>query len=161
MGWEIIAQKGIEIAIKSGLFEKIKAFFKSKKKIVIFGSSGVGKTQFVKSFKTKQGISVSRSNRTKAVEKSFLSFDKIPVLLIDTPGDDLRRSFRDEEVRKIIKNDCAGIINVVAYGYHEGPVSQIEQVMDGENVKEGYLSARRQKELEQLATWFLLSNCRI
>ena len=154
MDWEKIAETSIDVIINKGLIEKIKNLFKKRKKILLFGSSGVGKTQFINSLTHNITHSINRNNRTKTVEKSKISIDKIPILLIDTPGEQFAQDqLRKKEIADFIKNGGAGIINVVCYGYHEGPVNNILDIKKGKKFNENYLEHKRQKEIEQLSEW--------
>lgn len=140
------------------VINKIKSLLKGKKKILILGCSGVGKTQFVNSIsfenKEKQSKRISRENRTTTNYKVKFFIEDSAILLTDTPGEGLNDIIRKNEITELLKNKGEGIINVVSYGYHEGPVSHLYDVFDeGNVVKKEYINMCRQKEIEQLDMW--------
>lgn len=56
--------------------------------------------------------------------------------------------------KELFKVKGEGIINIVSYGYHEGPVKNIREVFDEDNTpKTEYINACRKKEIEQLNEW--------
>ena len=100
---------------REDLLTKISLLINRKRKIVVFGNSGCGKSQFINSLKD----SVKIPTKTNTPEKIRFALEKFPIKLIDTPGDLAAKPFRIREIHRIINDGVEGIINVVSYGFQE------------------------------------------
>ena len=129
---------------------KMKWLITKRKKIVVFGISGAGKSQFINSLKKCLEI----PTRTLTTDKTSHDIEEFPIVFIDTPGHGERVFERKKEITNILKNGVGGIINVVSYGYEENPDSQVGDIFDSkDNVKESFLKLNRKVEIERLAEW--------
>lgn len=151
-----VAKAGNTILDKGKRKELIKQFnllVRKNRKIVIFGLSGTGKSQFINSLKKNLII----ADRTDTTAKVRFNLDDFPLLFIDTPGQTVRQYPRKQELTKILKNGVEGIINVVSYGYEENPDYQLDRVFDENgDVKESFLKLNRKSEVERLSEWLPL-----
>jgi hypothetical protein len=138
---------------RSDLLRKIKLLIRENRKIIIFGISGAGKSQFINSLKKHLDIPA----RTVTTDKIKHEIEDFPIIFMDTPGHSERSYQRNQEVTSIIKNGCEGIINVVSNGYEENPNVDHDNIFTptGE-VKESFLKLNRKAEVERLAEWLPL-----
>ncbi len=131
-----------------------KWFSKEGKEILVLGSSGVGKTQFIHSLseKTKNTVSNMRTEVSSPIEAKV---NKTPFRWIDTVGQPTQKGEREGVFEKNLQNEnLVGIINVVSFGYHQIG-KPYDNVFDGESfeVKEDFLETNRQTELSYLQEW--------
>jgi len=123
---------------------------KSNKRILLFGSSGSGKSQFIESLNN----SINTALRTHSTKTNKIPLANLPLKFIDTPGHDQYKFARREEIDKIIKSGVEGIINIVSYGYHEtGEVDGNTVFSEDGKIKVKYLESNKTYEKRQLAEW--------
>lgn len=150
MGWEtFVVALGLEFAdkFKKELWAKIKISLRKKRKAVLFGCAGVGKSQFVASLQR----SFERVKPTYYSKTSRLLLDEFPIILVDTPGHSSLTEIRKEEMEKVILEQKEVIINVVSYGYHERKeIENINDIFNGEQFSSKFLQENRQEELRHL-----------
>jgi ABC-type dipeptide/oligopeptide/nickel transport system ATPase component len=139
---------------KRNLFiQKMKWLFTKRKKIVVFGISGTGKTQFINSLMKSLNI----PPRTLTTDKINYNLDEFPIVFIDTPGHGEKLYQRKTEIINILKDGVEGIINVISYGYEENPVVNLVDIFDQNGiVKDSALRLNRKIETERLAEWLPL-----
>lgn len=138
---------------RNEILKKIMLLVRSNRKIVIFGLSGAGKSQFINSLQKNLVLAA----RTETTEKIKFEIDDFPILFIDTPGHSGRQYPRKQELTEILKNGVEGIINVVSYGYEENPDFTFDDIFTPKNeVKESFLKLNRKAEVERLAEWLPL-----
>lgn len=125
-------------------------------RILILGETGTGKTSMVRTMKKDLIHPIEHLDRTTEVETHHLSLAKRAFVLVDPPGEKDFRIRRIEAIREAIRKGYKGIINVVAYGYHEGR-EDLPKVFDTNNrIREDYLAEKRQQELDMLAEWTVM-----
>jgi 50S ribosome-binding GTPase len=150
------AIKVLETAQKQGWFDLLLDIFKKKHHIVVFGSTGVGKTNLIQSLTQEAVKAIDVLDRTEIVEHHRIKIAKEPFVFIDTPGQEEHKSKRMEAIRKALgmEGGISGIINVVSYGYHEWRIGECEEPIssDGE-IKKEYLEKHRSIEMELLSEW--------
>lgn len=135
------------------LLEKLLLLVRSNRKIVVFGLSGAGKSQFISSLKKNLAI----AERTDTTEKIKFTIKDFPIQFIDTPGQAGRQYPRKQELTNILKNGVEGIINVVSYGYEENPDFRMDEIFTPNKVvKDSFLKLNRKSEVERLAEWLPL-----
>jgi energy-coupling factor transporter ATP-binding protein EcfA2 len=143
-----------KIAEKEGLLRRIGNFLSGhkRKNVLVLGASGVGKTQFTESL---IGLvqEIRREQRTQKPVKSNISVDKKPYEFTDTPGQIFHAFERKPEILKAIQGKIDGIINVVAYGYHEGDRGVEEALDERHKVRASFLQDMRQQEIDLLSEW--------
>lgn len=133
------------------LLRKVKYLYNrylcSSVKIGVYGDSGTGKTQFLSTI-TGNGIYVE--DRTRDLENyEFILTNGRRVKFIDTPGHKTAQTIRDELKIQILNNKISGIINIVNYGYQDGPGLNPDDVfhIDMRTVKDSYLRDNRKREI--------------
>jgi len=136
----------IEIAKKQGWIDKLWTVFSKKYTVLVFGTSGVGKTNFITSLTELVPNAIDALNRTKIAEKHRVKILDHPFTFIDTPGEELQAPQRIRVIQEALRKGVSGIINAAAYGYHEGPASKAD-VLDGGAVRDSYLAQRREIEI--------------
>lgn len=142
-----------EIAKKEGAVRRAVNFFKKRRKILVLGASGAGKTQFVKSLAARISAEIPRENRTQKPVQYLYEVSQTPYAFVDTPGESAHSHQRHPEIVKAMKGQYDGIINVVSYGYHEGDRDPSDAVGKDNLVKPDFLAARRTEEIALLQEW--------
>jgi energy-coupling factor transporter ATP-binding protein EcfA2 len=138
---------------RSELIKKFNLLTRKNRKIVVFGLSGAGKSQFINCLKKNLII----ADRTDTTVKIKFKLEDFPLHFIDTPGQAAREFPRKQEVIKILKDGVEGIINVISYGYEENPEQTLDKIFDPNgDVKESFLKLNRKVEVERLAEWLPL-----
>lgn len=148
-----------DAADRTGLLDKVRDFFTNPSPIIVFGSTGSGKTNFLTSLAAGAKLidPISRDDRTEQVERSRIKIVDRPFSLIDTPGQRAHQHLRSEVVREAIGRAPVRIINVVSYGYHEYRMPSVADAVDGEgNPRPEYLQRHRVDELAALDEWLPL-----
>jgi GTPase SAR1 family protein len=150
------ADKVVAILEKLGALDRVKAFLSRQTAydILLVGASGTGKSSF-RDHIFGETTEISRFERTTVVMPRLGKLGKKHLKVIDTPGQDYARAQRER--RKAIlqaqQSKRLGIINVVAYGYHEG-VTDVANAVDPQGkAKPNFLEDKRQDELQQLPEW--------
>lgn len=136
-----------------GLLDKLINVFKKKHKILVLGATGVGKSQLMKSLANELSQAISNMNRTEFKDDFYLKISKNIFVFVDTPGQEHHKSRRMEAIREVMKTGVEGIINVVAYGYHESRVGKNEVFEENGKIKEDFLKRRRKVEINLLNEW--------
>jgi GTPase SAR1 family protein len=94
----------IEIAKKQGWLDRLFRVFSKEHTILVLGSSGVGKTNFIQSLTELVPPAIDALNRTQFGEKHRIKVLDHPFILQDTPGQELSASRRvgilQESLRK-------------------------------------------------------------
>lgn len=154
--WIDIASGGYEIGKELGLWKKLRSLLRKKKKILLIGASGAGKTQFIESIKNVLSPRLTQLQRTIELERRKVTIDGYPFLLIDTPGQKLDEAKRKKAINEAIATKMEGFINIVCYGYHEAAEADKSQAI-GVGCRTiadpTYLKERRQVELDLLSEW--------
>ncbi len=132
------------------LIQKFQRLITKRKKIVVFGISGAGKSQFINSLRKILQI----PERTITSDKVKYDIAEFPIVFIDTPGHSARALDRQKQVKDILKNGVEGLINVVSFGYEENPEAELDTIFDNKGmVKESFLKLNRRAEIERLEEW--------
>lgn len=155
--WLSLAASAAGAAKDAGFFKRWRAWLRRRRKVLVLGASGAGKTQFIHSLIDPLSPALDpKFRRTVAVEKRALVLDNYPFLLIDTPGQRLDEAKRKKAIVEAIQGRVEGVINLVAFGYHEAAESPSDLAVpeDGKRIaRADYLTARREVELELLSEW--------
>ncbi len=150
MAWEsLLVALGIEFVDKfrKELWAKLKIAVKTKRKAVLFGCAGVGKSQFVASIQR----SFERVKPTYYSKTTRLLLDEFPLQVVDTPGHISSEEIRQEEMDNVIREQKEVLINVVSYGYHERKdIANPADIFDGQQFSFKFLQENRQSELAYL-----------
>ena len=143
----------LQLAHKQGWLDKAIGAFKKKHKVLVLGSSGVGKTNLLKSLTTLTPEAIHFMNRTEFAQKHHIKIAKEPFIFQDTPGEFGKAPRRMKAVREALSSPIAGVINVVSYGYHEHRTADSAMFGSNNYPKEDFLSAYREQEIAALAEW--------
>lgn len=128
--------------------------------VIVYGASGVGKTEFCRSL---LGKSIESSNAPRTVIhqiENLILEDGHKIRLYDLPGHVSYKANRDKVMEEIANRKSYGIINVVSYGYHEVPEAQNLKVFkvgnEGEKTNEidtQFLKENLKREFDQAKEW--------
>jgi len=141
-------------AIKEGWFGRFKDIFRRRHRILLLGSTGVGKSNFVKSLIDPLPEVIDTLNRTVFPRYHRLKIEAQPFEFIDTPGQAAHAPVRMKEIRRLIRKKAnLGVISLVAYGYHEY-VADLASAFDSKGkVNPEFLKLHRQYECEFVEAW--------
>lgn len=143
----------LQLAHKQGWLDQALNAFKKKHKVLVLGSSGVGKTNLLQSLTTLTPEAIHFMNRTEFAQKHQLKIAKEPFIFQDTPGELAKAPRRMKAIREALASPIAGVINVVSYGYHEHRSPDPAAFDSASNPKEEYLARHRDVEVAALAEW--------
>ncbi len=157
-GWEKLLDGVVDIATKYRLLERLlQTLTREKAVILLCGSSGVGKSQFIESLQSPTALPISRDSRTRAWSRVKVTKDKKRLELLDTPGQAAESGMRRQARIEALKGGRFGIVNVVAYGYHEGVSPEgdaVEKLASGEQIaRQDFLRRSREIEVSALDEW--------
>lgn len=153
-----IASEGARLAIYTArrlkLYERLIAALRRKHRVIVLGSTGVGKTSLIKSLTEWMPEAIDYMNRTARAAKHRIKVKDDHFEFIDTPGQEEHTSIRTAAIDESMKRGISGIINVVSYGYHEyrRPTDDGVFTQSG-GVSRAYLSKHRKLELQMLPEW--------
>lgn len=134
------AKRIYDIARKQGWGERLLALFKKRYKVLVLGSSGVGKTNLIQSLTKDMPAVIHYSTRTTGIPASAIEIDEVPFSFIDTPGQEAHESVRMQAIRE----HCGSldlVINVVCYGYHEYARGKIQAITGDGRINPEYIEA--------------------
>ncbi len=143
----------VQLAHKQGWFDRLITALRKKHRVLVLGPTGTGKTLFLKSLTEAVPEAIDLMSRTEFVDAKHIRISKQPFVFIDTPGQTLHRSRRIQAIREEMKNDIAGVINVVSYGYHESRAVNRKGAIANGRVDKSFLERQRQQEMRQLHEW--------
>ncbi len=143
---------------RTEVLKKLLDFWKKKHKILVLGSTGVGKTQFINSFVDALQFDVVK-NRTILPTEIVTEVLNERIAFLDVSGEPDKKEDRKIYFKKtFIDTAYKGIINLVSYGYHETGYENKEEVSENGKVKPAFLALNREKELHHLAEWLPFAN---
>lgn len=160
--WEAItvaAQTGkaaYDLAEELGLWKKWQTWLRKKRKILVLGASGTGKTQLVNSIANPLSEKLDVLQRTVTVERRSLLIGKSPFVFSDTPGQILDEAKRKVAITDAVRQKIDGVLNVVSYGYHEAAEADKSAAIPesgGHIARADYLEERREIEVALLSEW--------
>ena len=149
VGAEAIS-KLVDLAVEQKWLDKLISALRKQHKVLVLGSTGVGKTNFIKSLTEELPEAIHHLTRTQFVKPHGMRVLEQPFVFIDTPGQYEAR--RMEAIREATKG-VAGIINVVSYGYHEALVGKEKAITNTGEVRPLFLEEQREIEIEDLGSW--------
>ncbi len=121
--WEVVLEKSgeklFDLAEKQGWVDRLLAMFKKKHRILVRGSTGTGKTNLLASLTQAMPEAIAAMNRTEFATRHRINLSGTPFVFVDTPGQVGHGSRRLGAIREEMANGLSGVINVVAYGYHD------------------------------------------
>jgi energy-coupling factor transporter ATP-binding protein EcfA2 len=143
----------LQLAHKQGWLDKALYAFRKKHKVLVLGSTGVGKTNLLQSLTTLTPEVIHYMNRTEFAQKHQIRIAKEPFQFHDTPGEIGKASRRTRVIREALAAPIAGVINVVSYGYHEQRNVDASIFDDNGLPTQAYLERQRNMEINALAEW--------
>lgn len=145
---------GVELAstVKTKKIKYIwNRYFRRTIRVIVYGDSGVGKTQFLNTLTGRNTYTPDRTRFVSKFELTLSSGRKIEFL--DTPGHQSSKIARLHALDYIAKGKVDGIINLVDYGYQDGEEmeKQLETAfnVDTNQVKDSFLRENRLLELNR------------
>lgn len=153
--WAPIGAKAAEFIAEQENRNKLAKWYnlltKKRKTILLLGSSGGGKSQFVDSLAQRKGVRVVP--RTHETEPTKINLFDNPIQFRDTPGHINKKQLRRDELDSSVRKPIEGIINVVSYGYHEAPKAGREIAVKNKEIDLNFLKTNRDLEIEQVSEW--------
>jgi energy-coupling factor transporter ATP-binding protein EcfA2 len=143
----------INTARKQGWLDTLVTAVRKKHKVMLLGSTGAGKTNFLNSLTDLVPKAVEIMNRTEIAKKHRLKIQKKPFVFIDTPGQKLHESRRLKAIREAMAGGISGIVNVVSYGYHEYRTGSKFAFDNDGSVSEEFLQEHRAAEINAVQEW--------
>ena len=124
-------------------------FIRRPVKVLLYGDSGVGKTQFLN---TLTGNNIYSTQRTRVTQKRKLILSSgRKIIFLDTPGHQSAEMHRGEILNQISRGKIRGVINVVNYGYQDSLELQEHPDtafnVDTKEVKLSFLKENRKLEI--------------
>lgn len=144
-----------KLAKRQGWIDQFLQRLKHTENVLLVGTTGVGKSQFIDSLSTDLPVFISEFTRTADVTTQVLKYDGDFFRFIDTPGEVRLRARRVAAYNRMLSaKEPGGIINVVCNGYHEYAAGRSLNplTMDGQ-ASEEYLQQHRETEIASLADW--------
>lgn len=149
--------KGVhDLLEKKGVYQAVIDWLLRKKPqdVVVLGATGAGKSALLRAL---QGLdaSIPRDQRTDSKISTSGRFKTSGARFnfIDTPGQELSKDVRTGAILDAVRMDPPiGVINVVAYGYHENTTGSAI-TLDKDQPSASYLQKARDVELELLDEW--------
>jgi hypothetical protein len=146
-GYEIL-----KIAKREGWLRHPIDLFRTKNRALLLGSTGAGKSQFLRSVPEIVSTAISQAARTEFSTVARFEINGALFDFIDTPGQLEHRPRRDEATKDAIKRNLKGVINFVSFGYHEYGAPPEKVFLEG-IVRPEYLEEHREREINLLAEW--------
>lgn len=128
-------------------------YFRKPIRVVVFGCSGTGKSQFIQSLRNE---AYKEQERTRLILPCRIILeDGYKLEIIDTPGHQSLEKARRDMCMDLVRKKVKGIINIVNFGYSETDQIDDNQVFKvGTNeVKAEYLRDNQKRELQQIEEW--------
>jgi len=122
-------------------------------RVVVYGESGAGKTQFLY---TILGNGKIAGQPSQNIEHKKMTLEDGHLLeFIVTPGHKSLKAARDSLRRELVNGKITGVINVVNYGYLCNEDTDLSKVFQAgsTNIKAEYLRDNKKRELDQIAEW--------
>ena len=123
---------------------------------MVLGSSGVGKTNLIKSLTTPSPDVIDAVNRTEFAQQAEVKIGSQPFVFIDTPGQEHHQSRRLKAVREAVREGISGVINIVSYGYHEYDGGESDAINKDGSVNKNYLKKYKKLECDLMKEWIPL-----
>ncbi len=145
----------LEKAYQRGWLDRLIDVFRKEHNVLVLGATGTGKTAFIQSLTKASAQAIDLMDRTEFVERSRVKIANRLLVFTDVPGPDYHYSKRKEVYIETMrtKGGIAGIINLVAYGYHETQAVKAPEIEVDGSVSETFLAQQRASEIEALKEW--------
>jgi energy-coupling factor transporter ATP-binding protein EcfA2 len=148
------AQAILEIAQRQGWLDKLKDVFRSKHDILILGSTGTGKSNFVRSLRELVPEAIDHMNRTQWATREKVTLAGEVFRFTDTPGQTHHGDRRTDAIRRAVEGGRPfGIINVVCGGYHEYLTGKSEALLPNGAPNPTWISEHLAVEIDAALQW--------
>jgi GTPase SAR1 family protein len=104
----------IEAARKQHWLKRLFSNFKKKHRILVLGSSGVGKTSVIEYLRTISPEAIDYMSRTEFAGRRKIRIQDEPFVFVDTPGQIGHQARRMSAIREEMSAGISGVLNVVA-----------------------------------------------
>jgi hypothetical protein len=151
-----VAVEVVKAAVEAGLLERMVDAFRTKHRVLVLGASGVGKTNLQSSLTREAAEAIDHLSRTEVVDRTHIRIRKKPFIFTDTPGQDHHESRRKAAIREEMAKGKVGILNVVAFGFHEGTGNKSDAIDRNGKTRKEYLEEQRKLEIAMLDEWIPL-----
>jgi hypothetical protein len=148
-----VAVEIVRAAVEAGLLDRMIDAFRKTHRVLVLGSSGVGKTNLQASLTKEAAEAVDHLNRTEIVTRSHIRINNTPFVFTDTPGQEHHESRRKAAIRQEMGRGRVGIINIVSFGFHEGTGNKSDAIDGDGKARPTYLNHCRDLEIQALAEW--------
>lgn len=132
------------------------AWIKKVPAVLICGASGVGKSQFIGSLNNYALAPISRMHRTRMWVSKEISLEGSKYNFLDTPGQANDETIRSRAQIHALRSGNFGIINVVAYGFHESTAlisDAAGETNDSWEANRSFLERSREVEAAAIDEW--------
>jgi hypothetical protein len=145
--------KGYSYLKKNGLLDRVRDLFKHQRTfpVLLLGASGVGKSQLTKAL-LGDTTAISSDDRTQTVQRHFGRLQDFPLLLVDTPGTGDRKEPRTQAIIDH-GHKPHGIINVVAFGYHEYKIHDTNEAITLNRIRDDFRLDNLRMEIRLCSEW--------
>lgn len=150
MGW---LKDILEFAEAQGFIRNLLELFRQPINCLVFGISGVGKTNFLKSLSSNSIIILSDDDKTMFRKRYGVTIEKIQFRFVDTPGDDMYSSERHGALIEAMNLAKFAVINVACYGFRERERYRSIAV-SGTEIQNSFLSDSRKEEISAISEWY-------
>lgn len=130
--------------------DRILSIAQKKHRVLVLGSSGVGKTMFLLSLTADNPDPIKHYQRTLKKDHKNIPIRDLKFRFTDTPGQE--ENERRAAIRESI-NTMELIINVVCYGYHAYSLGKSKAIDKNGQIIDGYLQAHRELEISAMNEW--------
>lgn len=145
----------IQIAQKQSWLKRAVTFAKRPNYVLVLGSTGVGKSQFIESLTSATSPAIDRMDRTQYDPEQTVILAKKKLTITDTPGQAAHQGIRTRAILRRMSKKSVGIVNVVAWGYHEYRTGSDEALDVTGHVASEWLDDHRAVEIAALQEWAL------
>jgi 50S ribosome-binding GTPase len=150
----------VQIAQKQGWLDRLWDLFRIKHPVIVLGSTGTGKSNFIESLRSLVPKAIDSLNRTSEAQIKRVRLAGSIFDFVDTPGQGAHKSRRMSAVQQILNEEQFGVINVVSYGYHEYRTGRAEALTDDGQVRPEWLRHHQEIEIVAAAEWAPLMTAR-
>lgn len=143
----------LQAAQRQGWAKKLRRALKRKHYILVLGSTGVGKTQFIESLKMLVPQTINAMDRTSTDVDRTVALGNAVFVFTDTPGEIAHATSRIGAIRRLVRRKKFGLINVVCFGYHEYKTGASQAVLGNGQPNPAWLDRHRREELKAARDW--------
>lgn len=154
--FELGAAELIDYTKKQKWFKRLIDRFRKKYYVIVLGTTGTGKSNFLASLFSAYPDPIDVTDRTTTVLLTEARIGNTPFVFIDTPGHDGFSAILDKAIIGAVRKKRLIVINIVSYGYHEysdKPSDKTKIFDTNGQVKPEYLDEQRKIEIAHLDRW--------